>query len=78
MGRAGDRWCLGCRDKHRVDGRRLCFDVETAKKGFWEELLTLGNPSAPALSFMFVFMYLFSKLGGGFGSHLLFMSPGCT
>ena len=68
MGWAGDRWHLGCGDKCRVDRRRPRFDLEMAEKGFWEELLTLGNPCAPALGFMFIFMYLF-------GGHL-FMSLG--
>lgn len=34
--------------------------------------------SAPALGFVFIFMYLFSKLWGDFGAHLLFMSPSWT
>lgn len=50
MGWAGDRRCLGCGDKHT---RRPHFDVPT-----------LGHPLTPALGFVFVFMYLFSKLWG--------------
>lgn len=76
MGQSGDRQCLGCGDKCRVDGKRPSLDMETAKMGFWEELPTLGNSRILALGLVVIFMYLFSELGGG--CHLLFMSPGWT
>lgn len=34
MGWGQTRWCLGHGGKRGVDGRRLCFDMEVAKKGF--------------------------------------------
>lgn len=38
--------------------------MEMTKMGFGKELLTLGNPYTPALSFVVIFMYLFRGLWG--------------
>lgn len=67
VGQAGDRQCAGTSVKWMGGD---CFYGEMAKKG-------VSRGAAPALGFVFIFMYLFSKLWGNSGGHL-FMSPDLT